>query len=175
MWSQTWEADPLNRVFPVRIVSIVAGGLGLILLLMASANPWLFQPLHAAARAGDSRRVTACIRPDRLNAPLTCYWPSLDRGKTPLMIAAEQGHSSVVVALLDAGASPNVTKWTGDTALILSAQAGHLECVRVLLARGARADLKGLDGHTALEEAAEGGHHRVVEELAAAMKAQKRE
>ncbi len=54
------------------------------------------------------------------------------------MIAAQEGHSEAVEALLEGGAAINLANIKGSTALHLAANNGHEDCVRVILE--ARAD-----------------------------------
>eukprot|EP00438_Fugacium_kawagutii_P017408 Skav229247 [mRNA] locus=scaffold2154:230753:231010:+ [translate_table: standard] len=57
-------------------------------------------------------------------------------GATPLQIAAERGHSTLVRYLLDANASTEKQNQRGKTALHMAALSGHLEVVRLLLSEG---------------------------------------
>jgi ankyrin repeat protein len=58
-------------------------------------------------------------------------------GESLLIMAARGGHRTIVGALLDAGADPNVRAADGGTALIAACARGDLEMVRRLLAAGA--------------------------------------
>lgn len=66
-----------------------------------------------------------------------------ERGRTPLMVAAEAGHESVVRVLLTAGAEPSFTDALGETALVMAAAHGHAEVCKLLLPH-ARDDEKDL-------------------------------
>jgi ankyrin repeat protein len=52
---------------------------------------------------------------------------------TPLMCAAELGHSDVVRCLLEAGADVNAQDATGGTALLKAAALGRTECIEILV------------------------------------------
>jgi ankyrin repeat protein len=75
-------------------------------------------------------------------------------GRTPLHVAAFQGHGSVAQALLAAGASAKlVTSIYDGTALIAAAHLGHDGVVRELIRAGAPLDHVNNLGWTALSEA----------------------
>jgi len=62
----------------------------------------------------------------------------IDGSQAALMTAALGGHRSVVQALLDGGANPNLeAQHLGQTALSMAASGGHDEIIKLLLARGA--------------------------------------
>lgn len=73
-------------------------------------------------------------------------------GATPLMIAALYADASLMKAVLDAGADPNVGNDVGATALHWSV--ADIEKVRLLIARGADVDARSRDGRTPLLAAA---------------------
>ena len=77
---------------------------------------------------------------------------------TPLMDAAYGGHLSVVLALLQYSASPDLQDIDGNTALTLAASKGHEACVQVLLQRKANTKLLTKEGRTALWWAEAQGH-----------------
>jgi ankyrin repeat protein len=85
---------------------------------------------------------------------------------TPLMIAATNGSSSVVQALLAAGADPGVRSADGATPLMTAAASGSVEAVAFLLERGA--DVNATDdaqGQSALMFASASNRAAVVKEL----------
>ncbi|KAK5085748.1 hypothetical protein LTR05_005036 [Lithohypha guttulata] len=56
-------------------------------------------------------------------------------GRTPFIVAVQEGHSNVVGALLEAGASLNLTRPAGQDIMLQAAQEGHLDVVTMTLAQ----------------------------------------
>jgi len=86
-------------------------------------------------------------------------------GWTDLMGAAQEGQTSKVQALLDAGANVKEQDDNGGTALIYAAQVGHTETVQILLDAGAKVKEKNNRGITAIMFAALQGHTDTVKVL----------
>jgi hypothetical protein len=99
--------------------------------------------LFDAVMAGDVARVEALLAQGEDPNPLG------ERGRTPLMVAAEAGNAELVRVLLDAGAEPMLTDGTGETALLIAAAHGHPGVCRLLLPH-ASADDRDL-AHTLLK------------------------
>lgn len=102
--------------------------------------------LHRVAKDGDgatmSKLLATGLDPNEINT----------FGVTPLHVAGNEGHVSVIQALL---AAPKIDvdrreSMEDRTALHLAAKAGQLRCVELLLAAGARPDLVDRDGETSL-------------------------
>jgi uncharacterized protein len=78
---------------------------------------------------------------DTVKALLTSGKPEVngrdERGNTPLIEAARNGHNEVVQALLIAKADVHAKNDDGQTALMLAVQGGHDEVVRALKQAGA--------------------------------------
>ena len=74
-------------------------------------------------------------------------------GETPLHVAAENGHTAVVEALLKNGADIQSTTDGSETALPTAAKTGHYEAVETLLKHGAKVTVKDRDGLRPLESA----------------------
>eukprot|EP00398_MALV-I-01_sp_L67-1_P000747 gene747-335_t len=91
-------------------------------------------------------------------------------GMTPLMIASNKGHSSVVQRLLACSQIEinKVSGGDGRTALNYSCQEGHVQVVKLLLAHP-EIDVNRANklGYTALIEAATEGHPQIVQDLLA--------
>ena len=82
-------------------------------------------------------------------------------GKTPLVAAAEEGHISVVSALLEAHAEVDIEDDEGATAAVTAlwaaAKAGHAAVITALLEAGADFQAhRTLEGTTPLQLAAQG-------------------
>ena len=121
-------------------------------------------PLLHAAALGNTDLLKELLQK---RADLNC---TNNRGRTPLHVAALQGHDEATALLLQAGggtacAAVNAVDDNGNTPLHLAARAGHAEVVQLLLTYGADAAVAGLGGRTALHAAALNGHDRVVELL----------
>jgi ankyrin repeat protein len=91
-------------------------------------------------------------------------------GRSPLSLAAGEGHFTVVDRLLEEKAKVNITAtgWNeGRTALQAAAGGGHLAVIERLLEENAEVNAVVVKeyGRTALQAAAEGGYFAVVERL----------
>lgn len=84
---------------------------------------------------------------------------------TPVFIAAQNGHRTVLSLLITAGANPDMKRIDGATPLWIAAQMGHDHICKVLLQNGAFVDAVRCDGATPLFKAAHKGHAAVVTEL----------
>ncbi|XP_078583465.1 uncharacterized protein LOC144866125 isoform X2 [Branchiostoma floridae x Branchiostoma japonicum] len=121
------------------------------------------QALRHAAEKGDAVRVKQMlvegVNPDAVDD----YWK-----RTPLHLAAENGHHETVSALLTAGADVNVQDALQRTPLHLAAMRGHPETVSALLAAGTDGNVQDYHQITPLHLAAWSGHHETVSALLAA-------
>ncbi|KAL9131206.1 MAG: hypothetical protein Q9217_000808 [Psora testacea] len=82
---------------------------------------------------------------------------------TPLMLAAQKGHTHVVQYLLEQHASiNNARNGSGIRAIHQAAQGGHYHIVEMLLNNGAEYDVPAAGGETALLLAAEHGSNDIV-------------
>ena len=88
-------------------------------------------------------------------------------GRTPLLLACEEGYLDTVKVLVRAGADLRVTDSNGDTCLIAASSEGHTETVRYLVDLG-QVDADQVGGQystTALHKAVGGDHVDVVQVL----------
>ena len=63
-------------------------------------------------------------------------------GYTPLLMAADQGHATVIAALLTGGADPKTPNALGTTPLMLAAASGNPQAVTILVENGAEIEAK---------------------------------
>ena len=78
-----------------------------------------------------------------------------DLGRTPLHMAAANGHAAVISQLLQFKPEANKKNCEGNTALHYSAMHNHLECARLLLDAGWKVSIRNNHGRTALQEISE--------------------
>lgn len=89
-----------------------------------------------------------------------------ESGRTPLILAASNGHKVIVNLLLGGGASIDATDKNGQTCLSWAAMNGHREIVELLVETGVDIDRRDNFDQTALLRAAQHGHGNTVELLA---------
>ena len=116
--------------------------------------------LHIAAEHGQTEIVKFLIR-HGMNEDMKAGY---DR-KTPLILAAENGHQYTVDALLDENAEINARDDDGKTALIHAAENGHDGTANVLIRKGADLNIKDDHGRTALGYAIKKSHKQVIKIL----------
>jgi ankyrin repeat protein len=76
--------------------------------------------------------------------------------------AAFNGHTTIAIALIEAGADVNATSFQGETPLHLTVYWEHREIAGVLLANGAKLNAKARDGRTPLDWAVHLGASEMV-------------
>jgi ankyrin repeat protein len=72
-----------------------------------------------------------------------------ENGKTPIMLAAQNGKTENVKKLIEAGADPNVSGIKNKSALLLAAEAGNREIIDFLKEKGANQEITNSEGLTA--------------------------
>ncbi len=116
--------------------------------------------LHQAAEAGNTEAVKEYIVD---KADINAKDNKL--GSTPVMLAATNGKTETVLALIEAHANLALSDKKGETALIRAARNGHTETVVALLNSKANPDSQSQSGTTALHAAAWNGHPATVAAL----------
>ncbi|BCS29522.1 uncharacterized protein APUU_71092S [Aspergillus puulaauensis] len=84
---------------------------------------------------------------------------------TPLTLAAQYGHESVIQPLLSYGADIDSRGLEGRTALAVAAESGFLSICKVLLSHGADVEAVGYNHATPLHLASRAGHTEIVRAL----------
>ena len=158
-----------------------------VLLRLASApnvHPAAAELFHLILRAIPSKdidtrtsmRRTLLMDAAMMNTPLPLIRALLERGadpnatngegETPVMFAAEQGHSHTLEALIEYGGDIHRRDHHERTALHHAASANRRDTVRLLLDHGAEIDLQNENGATPLIDAARWpGQHDTVQYL----------
>jgi len=119
------------------------------LLLKAGANPFAtsessMNAMHTAAVAGKVKIVQMLVVHKQLIDSKT------KNSRTPLMLAAQEGHRDVCEALLKAGAGPLVTDEDGVNAMHIAATYEQTNIIQLLATDKQLIDSKNKKGHTPL-------------------------
>ena len=114
---------------------------------------------HQAAVTGD-RRGVALFLEARVNTEI-----SNERGWTPMMLAAFNGHDEVIRVLIKHQANVHAGDLNGNTALHWAADAGQMSSAKLLIENRAEVDAINNSGITPLFQASKGRHLGVVLQL----------
>jgi hypothetical protein len=148
------------------------------LLLSAGADPTLNNhqgdsPIFVAASVGAAAILKSLlikgVDPDtleteKLTVSMTNTLQAMGRN-TPLITAAQSGHTKAVEVLLDAGANENHQGFLNKTALLWAAERGYVDVVELLLANEADPNINDVEGLTPLMVAARSGNAPIVQWL----------
>lgn len=102
-------------------------------------------PIHEAARLGTAAEVQKILKADPAQRDARNQL-----GSTPLHLAATNGDSGPLKALIAAGADVNARDKEDNTPLHMAAYAGKSEAARLLLEAGADVNVKSTGGRTPL-------------------------
>jgi ankyrin repeat protein len=117
-------------------------------------HPEVVKVLVARGAESNARSATLEYKQDRFG--LEGVVTILPRGNwTPLMIAARQGSLEAAQALVESGASPNLTDPDGTTALLIAIINGHYDTAAMLVNKGADPNIGDSAGMGALYAAAD--------------------
>ncbi|XP_051526903.1 transient receptor potential cation channel, subfamily N, member 1 [Myxocyprinus asiaticus] len=119
-------------------------------------------PLHYSARVGNTAVLQEMLSNVSTNQLQTTINKHSKNGWSPLLLAAEQGHTEVVRVLLQNNARVDVFDEEGKAALHLAAEQGHQDIVDILLSHKAFVNAKTKLGLTPLHLSAQSGTSRLV-------------
>jgi len=112
--------------------------------------------IHAAVRAGDVEQVEVALKSGAgLNSPDN--W-----GRTPLIVALQQGKAPIVEALISRGASVAATDAWGRTPLLVATQLKNTAAIRLLLDKKSDVNAANKNDITPLISAAQTGNQEAA-------------
>ncbi len=120
----------------------------------------MHQELSAVCRNGETAEAKTLIAE---GAPVD--WQDDEYGSAPLHGASCNGHTEIVMLLLENKCKLNITDKYGDTPLILAAYFNKMDIVRALVEAGCDITIRGEKNTTAAECAKEEGGHAIAEYL----------
>lgn len=126
--------------------------------LCSMLNSVMGKSLHVGARFGLAKAMVSLEFQNDIEAKDLLF-------RTPLIVAAENGHERVVQMLLERGANIEASDSLGRTSLIVAAKTGHGAVVKRLLDSGANKNARSIFWETPLIAAAMAGHEAVVQAL----------
>jgi protein-disulfide isomerase len=138
------------------LVMLLAGGLACAQAPAASAG------LHALIRAGDVQAVREWLTAGAA-IDVRDSW-----GRTPLIVALQQGKTTIAELLIERGANIAITDAWGRTPLLVATQLKNTAAVRLLLSRGADVNAANKNDITPLIAAAQTGNVEAASLLLAA-------
>ena len=131
--------------------------IGMCLALFALAPAWAATgDIHAAVRSGDAQKVAAALDGGS-GIDSADNW-----GRTPLIVALQQGKTPVVELLLQRGASVAATDAWGRTPLLVATQLKNMPAIRLLLDRKVDVNAANKNDITPLIAAAQTGNQEAV-------------
>ncbi|XP_018122170.1 provisional ortholog of ankyrin repeat domain 52 L homeolog isoform X1 [Xenopus laevis] len=128
-------------------------------------NTTLETPLHYCARVGNEDVLLEMIRHISSSRMQQTMNKQAKNGRSPLLVAAEQGHTGIVRILLQNQARVDVFDEHGKAALHLAAENGHDKIADILLKHKAFVNAKTKLGLTPLHLCAQNGFNHLVKLL----------
>ncbi|XP_023667815.2 transient receptor potential cation channel, subfamily N, member 1 [Paramormyrops kingsleyae] len=122
-------------------------------------------PLHYCARVGNTGILKEILTNVKLSQVQQAVNKLAKNGWTPLLLAAEMGHTEAVTILLENQARVDVFDEHGKAALHLAAEHGHKEIADILLSHKAFINAKTKLGMTPLHLGAQSGSTQLVQLL----------
>ncbi|XP_036423490.1 transient receptor potential cation channel, subfamily N, member 1 [Colossoma macropomum] len=119
-------------------------------------------PLHYCARVGNAAVLQEMLNHVPSSRLQTAINKHAKNGRSPLLLAAERGHTAVVRVLLENSARVDVFDEEGKAALHLAAEQGHDDIADILLSHKAFVNAKTKLGLTPLHLSAQNGSARLV-------------
>jgi len=113
-----------------------------------------------AIKSGDLPIVQKMVSQRRVDLNFT-----LERGRTPLMIASQRGQMKVIKYLVSQRVNLDARDPDGTTALMLAVHRGHSDVVAFLVQKGANATLRRDDGDRAIDIARRWNYAEIVRTL----------
>ena len=108
---------------------------------------------HTMAKESPRRLLEACGRGDAAQVQTILSGSRVDvnadeRGWTPAYVAAQNGHTAVLKALIGAGCDVNASREDGAAPALIAAEKGHGETLEALVAAGCDVDHANGEGWT---------------------------
>lgn len=119
-------------------------------------------PLWVAAKQGRISLVDSAIEAVKTDPSIDLDAVDSNIGRTPLHYASDEGHTSIVKNLLNAGVDINRRDQYGRTPIQLAAMYGHVATARAILAHQANVNVTDQWGKSPLDSAERGGHYKIA-------------
>lgn len=116
--------------------------------------------LHHAVRIGEHSELIGLLIKSGAGVNISNI-----EGRTPLALAASEGHIGISCCLIESGAGIDIVDKFGNTPLCLAASKGNLGVVKILIKRGADILVTNRKDKDALQLAKENSHDHIAEYL----------
>lgn len=149
------ELSKIKQVFKYACIILVLVGIHHKIGAITYKNDC--EALLDAIKNNNTKRVKALLE----STSPDCICQTSDP-RTPLVMAAREGHLEIVRLLVDAGSNVNTYAGGDETPLMAAASSGNLSLVHFLIEKGAFVDKRLSDNGTALLIAAKHGRSEIV-------------